>query len=91
MPHANPATLFYRKNPLFSHRKSLKLTEETTTKERLSAFYVLLFGVTLITVLFTFLIHTADSRQYQRVIHKMVVLNEFFESNEKYWHRSKVL
>lgn len=83
MPHANPATLFYRKNPLFSHRKSLKLTEETTTKERLSAFYVLLFGVTLITVLFTFLIHTADSRQYQRVIHKMVVLNEFFESNEK--------
>lgn len=83
MPHANPATLFYRKNPLFSHRKSLKLSEETTTKERLSAFYVLLFGVTLITVLFTFLIHTADSRQYQRVIHKMVVLNEFFESNEK--------
>ena len=59
------------------------LSEETTTKERLSAFYVLLFGVTLITVLFTFLIHTADSRQYQRVIHKMVLLNELFESNEK--------
>ncbi len=75
MPHTSLTALF--------RRKTTKISEETTTKERLSAFYVLLFGVTLITVLFTFLIHTADSRQYQRVIHKMVLLNELFESNEK--------
>ena len=75
MPHTSLTALF--------RRKTTKISEETTTKERLSAFYVLVFGVTLITVLFTFLIHTADSRQYQRVIHKMVLLNELFESNEK--------